>query len=284
MNLDKAMVDFMIIGAQKSATTTLFDILKTHPQLVACKKKEPEFFSHTSNWDQKIEAYEALYNKQEGQLAFEASTAYTAHPTYNRKIWEALQHYNPSLKFIYIVRDPLERIKSAHRFLYRQGYASDKNINTFMHSSAYHTNLSKYYYQIKPYIDLFGADQVKIVLFEDFVKSQETTVNELLRFLNVSDFNEFTPLKSNTKGRKLVMKTGFGPLAKLFLKVKSYLPYRVSKVLENQLMYRKIVAEDLEFTPESLLQLEKDLLPDILKFEKLINRDLSHWKRNLNNV
>ncbi|BDZ74644.1 hypothetical protein GCM10025856_23630 [Methylophaga marina] len=38
-------VDFMIIGAQKCATTTLFDILNKHPQLEGCAEKEPGFFA-----------------------------------------------------------------------------------------------------------------------------------------------------------------------------------------------------------------------------------------------
>lgn len=282
MSLLNPIVDFIIIGAQKSATTTLFDILKTHPKLAASKKKEPEFFSHTIQWEDKILDYHRLFNKQEGQLAFEASTAYTAHPFYNRKIWQELYKYNPNLKLIYIVRDPLDRIVSAHRFLYRQGYANKKNINTYIQSSNYHTSLSKYYFQIKPYIDLFGSDNVKIVFFEDIVHSQHKVVNEILRFLGLNAWNNFTHLKSNTKHRKLIMKTGYNQVTKWYLKSRKYLPYKVSNVLNKQLLYREINSEDLTFNSTTLLQLKQELLPDIEQLEKLLAKDLSHWKNKIN--
>lgn len=279
-----AKVDFMIIGAQKSATTTLFDILKNHPDLCACKTKEPEFFSHTSNWMEKIEEYEMMFEKQEGQLAFEASTSYTAHPCYDKNIWEELWKYNPELKFIYIVRNPLDRIVSAHRFLYRQGYANKKNINSFIETSNYHINLSKYYFQIKPFIDLFGANNVKIVLFEDFSKSPESVINEILDFLSVEQFQSFTSeiLKSNTKERKLILKTGFNPMIKLYINLRKYLPKNLSHKLNKHLMYRKISDRDLYISPLTLKRLEYELLPDIENFEKLIYKDLSHWKNKFN--
>ncbi len=276
----KSKVDFMIIGAQKSATTTLFDILKNHPKLCECRTKEPEFFSHTSNWTEKIDDYEDLFDKKEGQLAFEASTSYTAHPSYDRNIWEELWKYNPNLKFIYIVRDPVDRIISAHRFLYRRGYANKKNINTFLKANGYHINLSKYYFQIKPYIDLFGKNNVKIVLFEDFSKSPEAVVNEILDFLKVNRFESFTQetLKSNTKDRRLMMRTGFNSFTRFYLKVRKHFPKRLSNRLNNLLMYRKIEDKDLQISPVNLAQLKLELLPDIENFEKLIDRDLSHWK------
>ncbi len=283
MSLTKAKVDFMIIGSQKSATTTLFDILKNHPKLCGCETKEPEFFSHTSNWPRKIDDYENLFNKEKGQLAFEASTSYTAHPTYNKNVWEELWSYNPNLKFIYIVRDPIDRIISAHRFLYRQGYADKKNINLFLKTNSYHINLSKYYFQIKPYIDLFGASSVKVILFEDFSKSPESVVNDILDFLKVNRFESFTQatLKSNTKERKLILKTGFNSFIRLYLQVRKYLPERISNRLTNYLLYRKIEDKDLRINPLTLRQLKLELLPDIENFEKLIGRDLSHWKIKL---
>lgn len=280
MSLLKAKVDFMIIGAQKSATTTLFDILKDHPELCGCKRKEPEFFSHYANWVERIDEYENLYDKKKGQLAFEASTSYTAHPCYDRNIWEELWKYNPNLKLIYIVRDPLDRILSAHRFLYRRGYARKKNINSFLKKNRYHIYLSKYYFQIKPYIDLFGSENVKIVMFEDFSISPEYVVNEILDFLSVNRFQEFTHdnLKSNTKDRKLIMTTGFNSFTKSYLKMKKYLPKSVSNTLNRYLMYRKIDKKDLTFNSLTLQQLKLELLPDIENFEQLIQRDLSDWK------
>lgn len=283
MYIKKPKVDFMIIGAQKSATTSLFDILKKHPQLAACKKKEPEFFSHTIDWKNKVDIYESMFTKEPNHLAFEASTAYTAHPFYNRSIWEELYEYNPNLKFIYIVRDPLDRIQSAHRFLYRQGYTHKKNINSYINNSEYYTVVSKYYFQIKPYIDRFGEKNVKIILFEDFVATPKTVIKTILDFLEVQPFmvNTYIRQKSNTKNRALAMKTGFTVTMRFYQKIKHLLPYRIAQKIDKKLMYRSIEDKDLTFTSKTREQLAQELIPDINKFEELIQRDLSNWKLNL---
>ena len=269
-------VDFMIIGAQKSATTTLFDILQKHPNLCACKRKEPEFFSHQKNWKANVEDYEALFDKKQGQLAFEASTAYTSHPT----LWKELYEYNPNLKFIYILRSPVDRIISAHRYLYRRGYAKNRNLNAFLKEGGYHVNLSKYYFQIKPYLDLFGNDRVKIVLFEEFSKDPQRVVGEILDFLGVKEVLDFKieNTKSNTKEEELKMVMGYGFCTKIFLKIEKRLPYRLSRVLRKKLLYREIKESDLQLNIKSLTLLKKELLPDIEAMEDLINKDLSNWK------
>lgn len=277
-------VDFMLIGAQKSATTTLFDLLKKHPALCACKDKEPEFFSHGENWKDQIEAYEALFDKKEGQLAFEASTSYTAHPTYGKEVWKNLYDYNPDLKFIYILRHPIDRIISAHRFLYRRGYAKTRNINDFLKPGNYHVNLSRYHYQIKPFIDLFGEDKVKIVLFDEFSDNPQNIVREILDFLGIGEVQNFKveTLKSNTKEKELQMVTGFGYMANMFLKVEKKLPYRLSRFLRRKLLYREIKESDLKLSRKSLDLLKQELLPDIEAMEKLLDKDLSHWKTYFN--
>ena len=116
------IVDFMIIGAQKCGTTTFFDILKRHPDLSACREKEPHFFSKTPNWRKNLGWYHSLFEEEEGRLLFEASTTYTFHPFFNKEIWLDIFDYNPEMKFIYLVRNPLDRIISGYRHSYERGY------------------------------------------------------------------------------------------------------------------------------------------------------------------
>ncbi len=64
----KFKVDFMIVGAQKSGTTTLAKMLSSHSSIVCCDKKEPMFFSSTDNWEQSVSDYHSLFQWTEGPL------------------------------------------------------------------------------------------------------------------------------------------------------------------------------------------------------------------------
>lgn len=111
-------VDLMIIGAQKCGTTTLYDILNLHPSLRGCRYKEPEFFSISPDWKANIDSYHSLFEQGNGVLYFEGSTTYTFYPLRNLNIWDDLFEYNRKLKFIYIVRNPIERIISSYMLYY----------------------------------------------------------------------------------------------------------------------------------------------------------------------
>jgi hypothetical protein len=95
-----SFVDFMIIGAQKSGTTTFSKILSSHPNVCFSREKEPHFFSKSPNWQKFIEVYKALYQPKDKQICGEASTTYTCYPEFNKNIWHSLYEFNPNLKFI----------------------------------------------------------------------------------------------------------------------------------------------------------------------------------------
>lgn len=160
-------VDFMIIGAQKSGTTSLSYYLSNHPAVCYCLEKEPEFFSTEANWQDKIDKYHKLFEPQGAQLLGEASTNYSMLADFP-KTAERIHSYNPDTKLIYITRDPVERIRShyAHR-LVRKNVLGD--LHTEVLNNPSYIDRSKYYRQIEPYLRLFGKDQILLLLFEELV-------------------------------------------------------------------------------------------------------------------
>lgn len=176
-------VDFMVVGAQKCGTTTLAKLLSNHSSVVCCDKKEPMFFCSTDDWEQEISDYHSLFQWKEGALHFEASTSYTFYPYYNA--WKNLYAYNPNLKIIYIVRNPVNRIVSSYMHDYRRGYI-EQDIEKAITERSLLLNMTRYATQIRPYIEHFGADQVKILFFEDLIKDQEIITNQLSDFLGIA--------------------------------------------------------------------------------------------------
>src|SRR5690606_18597197 len=108
--------DFLIIGAQKAGTTTLFRDLETHPQIAFSYHKEP----HSLCYDQVLtprgqRRYSDYFvHIKPGQICGEASTGYTRFPQFQGVAERALRVLGPDLRLIYIVRNPVDRVVSHH--------------------------------------------------------------------------------------------------------------------------------------------------------------------------
>src|SRR5262249_53847165 len=106
--------DFIVIGAMKSATTTLHEQLRRQPGLFMCRPKEPNFFSadaiHARGWAW----YGSLFRSAgTEELRGESSTHYTKLPTYPRTVERMVQDL-PRLKLIYLMRHPIDRLISQY--------------------------------------------------------------------------------------------------------------------------------------------------------------------------
>lgn len=107
----------IIVGAMKSGTTTLFDILAVHPQIAPASDKEPGFFAFEDIWQKGFEWFDTLFDFDPVQHRYrlEASTDYTKMPFVDG-VWDRMQA-NPDVrvKLIYIMRHPFRRIESHAR-------------------------------------------------------------------------------------------------------------------------------------------------------------------------
>ncbi len=153
-------VDFMLIGAQKCGTTTLANQLASHPGICFCREKEPGYFNSTDNWQAGLDTYHALYDPRPGQLCGEGSTMYTFLPEFDNT-HERLYAYNPDLKFIYVMRHPVERVISnyAHR-LVRNTVSVPPQEAVF--AKPEYVNRSRYGVQLRPYVKLFGRERISV--------------------------------------------------------------------------------------------------------------------------
>ena len=123
-------VDFMMIGAQKAGTTSLAAQLAAHPQICFCREKEPGYFHKTDDWTAGLDQYHSLYSPTPGQLCGEASTYYTFFPEFC-ETHKRLYDYNPALKLIYVVRQPVHVVD-----LRRQQQLADIGEDRFGHEIA----------------------------------------------------------------------------------------------------------------------------------------------------
>jgi hypothetical protein len=104
--------DFYIIGAAKAGTTSLHQVLMTHPDIFMPSSKEPEFFARDDLYAKGLVEYAALFEPaQPRQLCGEASTIYSLSPLFPHTA-ARIRHHTPDAKFIYVMREPVARAYS----------------------------------------------------------------------------------------------------------------------------------------------------------------------------
>jgi hypothetical protein len=266
-------VDFIIIGAQKSGTTSLAHHLSQHPQISFCKKKEPHYFSTTSDWKMYLSDYHSLFKPTDpGQLYGEASTSYTFIPEY-QDTHSRLFSYNPNLKLIYLMRQPVDRIISHYGHNLLQGRTKKPPEIEVMKNPAY-INRSRYKLQIKPYLELFGPQQISLLIFEEYIANPFEILQQAAQFLEIpaagftridsTPRNVYVPLKKYPAARFLART--------IFRKLPPSLRQATQKYLFNRL------ATKPRF-PKSFAQtLWQTLEEDICYIEELLERPLMIWR------
>lgn len=282
LKLIMSFVDFMIIGAMKSGTSTLAEILSMHPEVCFCQEKEPHFFSKTSDWKTNLEDYKSLYHPQEQQICGEASTTYTCYPEFNKNIWDDLYQFNPQLKLIYIMRDPVERIVSHYMHNYLRGYTSETIEKDILTKSTY-IDRTRYFVQIRPYLHLFGHNKLLLLTLEELTNNQTITLNKIAQFLNI-DEKEFDSIE-NIHANKSVGETkpdvrvdNFRQ-SKMVNMLRPMIPKYLRKIASNSL-YQITQKEftDRPIMSDSLKKVICDLLSlDINEIEKIMGRELKEW-------
>ncbi len=106
--------DFIVIGAMKSATTTLHEQLARQPGIFMSRPKEPNFFSDDEFYTRGRSWYAAIFDKAgQTELRGESSTHYAKLPTYPRTVERMVRHL-PHLKLIYLMRHPIDRLMSQY--------------------------------------------------------------------------------------------------------------------------------------------------------------------------
>lgn len=107
------MIDFICIGANKSGTTWLYEMVRQHPEICVSKVKEPHFYSH--NYDKGYEWYFNLWKTEINQKTGEFSTTY-----FNSVLaLDRIVKDNPDVKIVLLLRDPLSRAYSHLKHLLR---------------------------------------------------------------------------------------------------------------------------------------------------------------------
>jgi Sulfotransferase family len=287
---------FLVIGAARSATTSLHHVLRAHAEVFVPERKEPNFFAYEglpANADPgvatsitRLEDYARLFEGVTDEKAIgEVSPAYLVNP----RSCERIHSLIPEAKLIAVLRNPVERAYSDYLMRVREGLEPLQDFGRALseeearyrlrHPGGYYIRTGFYARQLKPYFRRFGADRVQVHLFEDLVGNPGETLASTFRFLGVDpDFRSGRLLRTNIAGmprnRSVAalfwLRMRFGRLASAVLPLET--KRRIKTLMEKGLDRPPLL-------PEHRKQLVEVYRDDIRELEKLLGRPLEHWLR-----
>jgi hypothetical protein len=286
-------VDFFIVGAPKSGTTSLYHYLSEHPQVEMSSQKEPNYFSdkaihnqgiyYVKNRVNTLDKYESLFAQKESVVYGECSVSYL----FYENVAEDIKKHNPNAKIIIMLRNPIERAFSHYLMDYRLGLISDsfENIITkkSKHKNAHlfyqqYIKVSKYAKQIQRYLDFFEKENILFVDYEDFKKNGSEIVFQVYDFLNIS--TEFGA-NINTKYNAFKMPKNNGiRFIYSFVFLRKILTYLLPKYLVNNIsVFLFKVDRKPKLSMETRSLLTKIFKDDIKKLEEILSNDYLKWIR-----
>ncbi|MCA1572553.1 MAG: sulfotransferase [Chloroflexi bacterium] len=173
--------NFIVIGARKSGTTSLWNYLRAHPQVFMPDEKEIHFFL-AENFAKGVDHYRSLFPKPEGALAVgEASTTYSRYPMYPG-VAERMARVVPDARLVYLVRHPTERLRSHYLQEVYRGRET-RPIDRAVLEDPQYVDASRYAFQLDQYMGHFGREQVLVVTTDELRAQRGATVRRVVAFV-----------------------------------------------------------------------------------------------------
>lgn len=303
--MSKKLPNFLIVGATKCGTSSLHKYVDQHPDIFMSKVKEPRFISSqvtpfplNGPRDNKVEAwyvkhyddYLKLFEEADGHPVIGESSADTLY--FHKGTIPVIKQYLGDPKIIIMLRNPVKRAFSAYQHMVRDlredlsfedGLQEEPNRIRKNWELIYHYKACSLYYEsVKAFLENFS--RVKIVLTEDQEKRPQQTLRDIFRFLDVDpncDVN--TEIRYNMSGKpKSQWLHEFFFEGNIARKIAQPIARTLFSHETRMLIAQKIQEKNLTrltINPDTKVELQKYFEEDIQKMEKLLNRDLSMWRK-----
>jgi len=177
--------NILVIGAMKSGTTSLYQYLRSHPEIFMSSAKEPAFFGR--NWNRGLSWYEGLFAGSGNAVAIgEASTEYSVYPHVPgvpRRIADTV----PEVRLIYLVRHPIERMMSEYHYNLIKGLEHSVSADESLLNVPTYEDASRYFLQLQQYLEHFRPDQLLVLRSEELRDDRRRCLARAYAFLGVDD-------------------------------------------------------------------------------------------------
>ena len=173
---------FVIIGAMKSATSTLYEQLSRQPGIFLPQLKEPNFFSDDQQYARGLDWYAGLFKEaQASDILGEASTHYTKLPTYPQTVGR-MRDCLDQPRLIYVMRHPVDRMISQYVHQWSEGEircSLDEAVTRYPELTAY----SCFTTQLAPFVEAYGKSAILPVFFDRLRIAPQQELERICRFI-----------------------------------------------------------------------------------------------------
>jgi hypothetical protein len=296
---------FFLVGHSKSGTTALYEMLGEHPQIFLPEMKEPIFFApelprqaHRYRAPETREEYLALFaGASTGQIVGEGSASYLRSPRAAERIAAA----RPDARIVAILREPASFLRSFHLQVVQAHYEDQRDLaralslegerrrgrflprRSLWPQELLYRDHVRYVEQLRRYHTAFGAEQVLVLIYDDFRADGEATVRRVLRFLGADENVRLAPREANptlatrsqlADGALHALSHGEGRLGGAAkTAVTKVVPRRVRRG-SLAAAQRLVSHEAPEPDPRLMRSLRRRLQPEVVALSDYLGRDL----------
>jgi hypothetical protein len=211
---DLPLPSLIIIGAAKCGTTSLHNYLNAHPEISMSEVKEIDFFSNEERWAKGVQWYSQHFDP-DAPLRGESSTSYTRGDN-APVVAERISKVAPEVKLIYLVRDPIDRVRSDYFHHRAKGRERRDLAEVIAVQGSPYVEASRYSTQLKPFVDTFGIDRIRVETQEQLLQDRDGSLAQIFDFVGVDP-----SFKSPAFDRLWEQSEGKGWAYSLALKVRS---------------------------------------------------------------
>lgn len=294
--------NLFIVGAPKCGTTSMYDYLKHHQEIFMSERKELHFFGtdlYAPHFVRDAEKYLSYFkNAGDKKRIGEGSTWYL----YSKLAANEIKNYYPNAKIIIMLRNPVDMMYSLHN---QRLYNGNEDIadfeaaleaeedrkkgvrlpkNPYLIEGLYYREVAKFAQQVRRYIDAFGKENVRIIIFDDFKVNTAKVFKETLRFLDVTtDFDyQLRTSNPNKRARSQFMRNILNNPPQTALQfVKKIIPQPIRHALREKVVRLNTISESRPpMNPKLRSRLQTEFKPEIEELSKLLGRDLTDWCKN----
>ncbi len=279
---------FLIIGAQKSGTTSLHRLLQQHPEAFLCDPKEPDFFSSPQAWGRGVGWYRSLFAAAGDAGAIgEASTTYSMYPHYAGVVDRALSVL-PEPKIVYLTREPLARMRSAYQHALSWG-TETRPIGTALLEDPRYLLTSSYALQADQWLAQIPRERLLLLSLEDLGADPARVLERALRFLGIDASWQpaADPAPQNTSAGKRAPRAWWRGAGGLMLRHDKthWAPHWLARLDERRspLVRREISGAELEIPAAIADSLRRALAPDLARLGQIWTDSFPGWLDNQSN-
>jgi hypothetical protein len=299
--------DFFIVGHTKSGTTALYEMLRGHPQIYMPDLKEPQYFASDlrpphpalrAGEPQTLDGYLSLFDAALPQERVgEASSLYL----WSREAAGAIAKVQPAARVIAILREPASFLRSLHLQLLANHVETQKSFRSAISleqarrhgkriprrsarpQALLYSERVRYVEQLRRFHTVFPAEQVLVLIYDDFRADNEGTVREVLRFLAVDDSYQAPAIEANpTLGVRSVrldalknaLRAGQGPAMRALRGTGQALTTERMRTALYPALRHAAHGEPPPPDEELMLELRRRFKPEVVALSEYLGRDL----------